>query len=180
MVGFPRRRRVVSSTPPPARRVPVVGGDRPPPPTRVRGESFERGRVFALFGGRGVGKSTLVRVANEETVTPTAAVLWDGNPDIADLVAMERRRGAEVIFLDGCPRNVEDVQWLYDERIVAPGFGGAVVRVDRNAVVDPEFGRTLGEVEARILDLSMPYFVVRNDDLERAVVDLLCRAGVTK
>jgi len=180
MVAYPRRRRapVVSSKPPAARRVPVVGGDRPPAPTKVRGESFEKGRVFALFGARGAGKSMLCRVVDEETETPTALVTW--GPDAADLVTAARKKGVAAIFLDGCPQSVDDVQWLYDERVVAPGWGGAVVRVDRNAVVDAQFQRVLGEIEARILDLSMPYFVIRNDSLEQAVVDLLCRVGIVR
>lgn len=177
MVHFPRRR----AAPPPARRVPVVGGDRPPAPARVRGESFEPGRVFALFGGRGTGKSTLARVVHEETETATALISWTGDPEAVEAeVTATRKRGVEVIVLDGCPTSVDDVQWLYDERLVAPAFGGAVVQVVRNAAVDPSFGARLNALEARILDLSMPYFVVRNDDLERAVVDLLCRAGVVR
>lgn len=170
--------------------MPVVGGDRPPPPTRVRGEEFLKGRVFALFGGHGVGKSALLRViadAAETSVAVLASMEAEHEEQqaveravVADIVADKRRGGAEVIFLDGCPRDVDDVQWLYDERLVAPAWGGCLVRVDRNAVVDPVFARALPAIEGRIHDLSMPYFVIQNDDLERATVHLLCRAGVTK
>jgi hypothetical protein len=170
--------------------VPRIGGDRPPPPTRVRGESFEKGRVFALFGGHGVGKSALLKIiagAAETGVAVIAAMEADEESQqeveravVADIVADKRRGDAEVIFLDGCPRSVDDVQWLYDERLVAPAWGGCVVRVDRNAVVDTAFARALPAIEARLRDLSMPYVVIQNDDLERAVVNLLCRAGVTK
>lgn len=185
MVRYPKRPPVVSSMPPPARRVPVVGGPRPPAPTAVVGESFEKGRVFALFGGRGVGKSAMLRVVKDAAETPLAVIdgFLTGAPDERDLIleaVAEARKTHEVVFLDGCPRTPDEVQWLYDERLVAPAFGGCVVRVDRNAIVDLPFTRALAEVEARIVALSMPYFVVRNDDLEQAVVHLLCRSGITK
>ncbi|APU88911.1 hypothetical protein Rctr197k_099 [Virus Rctr197k] len=185
MVRYPRRAPVVSDRPPPARRIPVIGGDRPPPPTLVRGESFEKGRVFALFGARGVGKTAVLNVVVDACKTKLARVTGfvTGAPDERELVLEEvesaRKDGAEVVFLDGCPNTVQDVQWLYDERLVAPAFGGCVVRVERNAVVpDESFRSRLRTVEEHIIALSMPYFVLRNDDLERTVVHLLCRSGV--
>lgn len=180
MAGFARGRGPrVSSTPPPARRVPVVGGERPPAPARVLGESYEPGRVYALFGACGVGVSTLCAIADEETQTKTARIRGGGEfIEVERAIWAARRRGAEVIWLEHCPVGVDDVQWLYDERLVAPGWGGAIIRVVRNAVAVPVTG--LAAIEERIIALSLPYFVVRNDDLERGVVELLSRAGVTR
>ena len=190
MVSFPRRRRpppTVSATPPPARRVPIVGGSRPPPPTIVRGgESFEKGRVVALFGGLRTGKSALLRIIADAAQTPVAVVdgFLVGNEEEKEIILERieelRANGTEVIFLDGCPRNAEEAQWLYDERLVAPAFGGVVVRVDRNAAPDLRFANRLGAIEERLVALSMPYFVLKNDDLERSAVQLLCRSGVVK
>lgn len=167
MVGFPQRRRTS-----------VVVGGRPPVPTHVQG-AFAKGRVYALFGGRGVGKSTLCRIVREASEHEVVVFTGGGDAD-TDAIARARKDGCEAVLLDGMPASVDEVQWLYDERLVAPVFGGAVIRVDRNAVVDRGFAERLGAVEARILDLSMPYFTVRNDDLERCVVDLLRRIGVTR
>lgn len=172
----------VSATPPPARRVPVVGGDRPPVPHHgsVPEELKERGRVVALFGAPGSGVSTLGRVAHHATHTPTALIERGDLAEMERAVEAERLRGSDVVFLEHCPRTVEDVQWLYNKRFVAPAFGGALIRVVRNAVVEHAYDALLSRLEERIFALSMPYFVIRNDDLEQGAVDLLLRSGVTR
>lgn len=140
----------------------------------------ERGRVVALFGARQVGKSTLAHIVHEESETATT-LIQHGTPEaVYEQVRTARKAGAEVILLDGCPGSPDEVQWLYDERLIAPAWGGQLIRIDRNAVVDLVFMRGLAAIETRIQALSMPYFTVRNDDLERGVIDLLRRAGITR
>lgn len=140
------------------------------------GESFEPGRCFAFFGPAGCGAGTILRALHEESETKTAFV--EAGDAILSKVETARKNSAEVVLLDGLPVGENDVQWLYDERLVAPGWGGGIIRVDRHAVVDHEFSARLVAIEARIRDLSMPYFVVRNDDPERAAVDIACRIGL--
>lgn len=175
---FPRRG-VFVGAPPPPRRVPIVGGERPPPRARVSrevAESFEPGRAFAIFGPRGAGISTLLRVLHEESETPTALLTL--SPQLEDEVEAERARGAEVLLIDGAPTSAEDVQRIYDARIIAPGWGGGVIRVDRNAVVDRDFPARLLPIEQRIRDLSLSYFLVHNDDIEQAAINLASRIGL--
>jgi hypothetical protein len=140
-------------------------------------EAFEPGRVFALFGAQGVGVSTLARTLHEESETPTGLVTV--GEDLEPDVTAARKGGAEIIFVDGI-RDAEDVQTLYDLRLVAPGWGGGLIRVDRNAIVDREWPARLLVIEERIRALSMSYFVVHNDDAERAAIDIACRVGLLR
>ena len=167
---------------------PTVGGERPPP--RLRGRARGRagagagaatmpGRVVAVFGPQRAGVTTLCRVACSAARTPCRLVedglLWD---DVERAVLAARSDGAEVVFVDGYPRDVHDVQWLYNKRFVAPGWGGLLVRVRREAVLDHAFEASLPALETRIQLLGQPYFVVRADDAVQGAVDLLVRSGV--
>jgi energy-coupling factor transporter ATP-binding protein EcfA2 len=174
----------------PARRIrePVVSA-RPVIPLhgRIRGEQ-ERGRVIAVFGARGVGKSTLIKVAHEESETATVVVVrGELLPDdrifqrimLEEAVTAAQSGGAEVVFLDGMPGSVEEVQWLYDMRFVSP-VSGAMVRIERNVVRDDAFLKTLHGIDERAVALAMPYFVVRSDDAVVGVADLLARSGIER
>lgn len=186
---FPKGRRLraptVSSQPPPARREPVIGG--PFTPTAILGdaESFPYGRAYAFVGPKGSGKSTIARIIADasELGIRVFSDLEEAGEAIDRMRALTTKEGEDgaggVVIVDAL-RSVEDVQRLYNLRLVAPGWGGAVVRVMRNAVVDRAFDSALASIEARILDLSLPYFVLRNDDLEQSVIEFCRRAGVVR
>lgn len=139
--------------------------------------------MFAVFGPRGVGVSTLLRVVDEESATPTLRLgLRPGaTPDeldrLEEAVEDARKRKVEAIFLDGVPASADEVQWLYDAHIIGVDHG-SVVRVDRNVVVDPSYTARLTDIEARLVALSLPYTVIRADDSEQAVIHMLRLSGV--
>jgi hypothetical protein len=138
-------------------------------------EAFTHGRVFAVFGPPGAGVTTLVRSLLAES-TAASGIMWAD-----DIEARRKTTNAEVFFLDGYPKTVDDVQRLYDDRWTAPGFGGAIVRVERAALpraAHAAFWRALDAVEARIFFLGIPYFVLHNDVPTRAVIELAGRTGL--
>jgi Fe-S cluster assembly ATPase SufC len=135
----------------------------------VQGVEVESGRVIAVFGPRGVGKTTLLRVIHEEATTRSGIISVSDVFEDQHLGALEaeverhRKHGSEVIFLEGLPATPDHVQWLYDSRFVTPA-GGAVARMSRNAVVDLRFQEALPAIESAIQALSLPYTVVHADD----------------
>jgi hypothetical protein len=147
------------------------------------------GRLICLFGPPGSGVSTIARILHDASELKTA-VLEPDFDDFVDQVALLRRTGAQVIFVDGFPKSEEGVQYLWDNRLVHAGEG-AIVQV----MTDPELilhRRTatmggieawyeqLGSIEEFIRRYDMPYFTIHNDDLENAVGDLARRASVTR
>lgn len=158
------------------------------------------GRVICLFGPPGSGVTTILRILTEAASARTALL----KPDFGVLRDQVRGIVAEAVFVDGFPKcgkkpNLEpsgpdEIQYLYDNRIVYPG-SGAVVRVN----VDPELlirsGRaTSGGIEAwfaglpalesHIRVLNLPYFSIHNEPgeegLTQAVADLARRSSVLR
>lgn len=158
----------------------------------------QKGRVVAVIGPPMVGTSLICRGLHEECETKTA--ILHGRPDPAELKQL-RESGTEVVFLDGFPTTPQELQWLNDERILS-GAEGAVVRVqaDRLGVLNRlqarevitgeavelfhegwgAFNAHLGALEERIRELSIPYFVIPNDELEVAFGELAKRSGITR
>jgi len=169
----------MSSTPPPARRLPFVSA-RPPGPVAARHASYEEQRAYAVIGPSGVGVSTLLRVVHEESRTPTHVFgPVRGEIDWAMDWTRAHEHGERVIFIDGLPRDAGDVQWLYDSRLVLPwAGGGAIIRVERDAVLDVDYQARLVHIEAKARELSLPIVVIRNEDPEQAVVALLSESGI--
>lgn len=170
----------MSSTPPPARREPTVSARPPAGPARARRDSYEPQRVYAVIGPRGVGVTTLLRVVHEESRTPTNVLAPKREEiDFAWSWMQAHAQGEHVVFIDGLPRDAADVQWLYDSRLVLPWAGaGAIIRVERDAVLDPDYQARLVEIELKARELSLPVVVIRNEDPEQAVVALLAESGI--
>ena len=178
MVGLIRGRGPrPGATPPAAKRMPVVGGDRPPPVIKRPKRDLERGRVVSFFGPPGTGIDRILLAVHEECTTPTALVVAHDELDQVDSQVLEFQQSVDVVLLDGLPRSVEDVQWLYDRRYVSPA-GGQLVRVSRNAVHNPAFEASLPALEAAIIALSLPYTVVFTDDPVSAAAGILSLAGI--
>jgi hypothetical protein len=168
------------------------GRKRKPTRPKVPQNELVPGRCVALFGPPQAGTSLLARVVQDETKTDT--VLLKGRPD-PDVILRARKRGVKVIFFDGFPQTVDDVQELFDQRWVT-NIEGAVIRtvVDRGTVlrrleVPPwdleEFHESwaryesgLREMEERIRALSLPYFCIQLEDTEAALGDLARRCGI--
>jgi hypothetical protein len=143
-------------------------------------------QVVAMFGPPGVGISTMARVLHGATFTPTTIV----TPDFGDLMEAVANCGTRVAFIDGFPRSVEGVQYLYDQRLVTPAEG-LIVRVfadtelilRRAAKTTPPmlgaFHEQVSAIEAHIQRLALQgrYTVIPNDDLETAVGILARRIG---
>lgn len=204
MVGYANPRRRKQRPQPGQGQGPIVA---PEPPLPRRGYADPRaaaeptrGRVVAVFGPPGSGVSTLVRCLCDAAETRTA-VLQPGEGDLEDEV---RRLRADVIFLDGfppCKRGADGlitgpdaIQYLYDRRLVFPGYG-AVVRVAFDPELSIRQGRAtpggvhawfagLSATEQHIRMLGLPYFVVHNEPgergLEMAVGELARRASVLR
>lgn len=155
------------------------------------------GRVIAVIGPPMVGVSTLCEILHDTCKTPTQVI--KGRPD-PDQVNSYRKEGTEVIFLDGFPETPEDVQMLFDERMLS-GTDGALIRVsaDRGAVFRrlEETGvvqgagfeamhegwsvwmARLGPLEERARELSIPCYGVFNEDLLAGLVELSKRSGIS-
>jgi energy-coupling factor transporter ATP-binding protein EcfA2 len=162
----------------------------------------ERGRLVCVFGPPGCGVTSIIECLNDAFVGTRTAIL---KPDFGDLEQQARGIRAEVLFVDGYPHcgkaddrgnffGPEAVQYLYDKRLVFPGFG-ALVRV----MNDPEilirrgsatpagveaFYQGLPATEERIRLLNLPYFVIHNEPNEegllKAVLDLAKRASISR
>ncbi len=160
----------------------------------------ERGRLVCVFGPPGAGCSTLIDVLARACETRTAIL----RPESGDLEEQVRAIRADVVFLDGYPychrdekgiiNGPEAVQYLYDRRLIFPGFGG-LVRVAADPELSVRQGRAtaggihawfgaLPAVEERVRLLNMPYFVVHNEPgpegLETAVGELARRASIQR
>lgn len=121
----------------------------------------------------------MLKIAHEESETPTALIPAEVRELVEHHVTTARKNGAQVVFIDGMPRTAEDVQWLYDQRYVYPG-SGALVRVDKHSVRDEAFLAALPAIDDRAVALSLPYFVVRAEDIEVAILDILARSGIER
>jgi hypothetical protein len=147
------------------------------------------GRVIAVFGPPGAGTSTIIQCLADVSELRTAVLRPDFGT-LSDQIDDIRRTAAAAIFIDGFPNSAEGVQYLHDNRFVCAGEGAIVrVQVDPELVVQRKsaslegitaWNNKLAEIEDRIRVLNMPYFMIHNDDLEQAVIDLTRRANVTQ
>jgi len=155
----------------------------------TRGTSAEKGRVIALFGPPGAGLTALAHVIRDASNLDIAVLRDTEEQALPERADFARMLGAAVVIMDGFPSFPEDIKKLYDARLVYPG-SGAVVRV----VTDPElcvrrgyktpdevlaFNKRLPLIEEAIRGFNLPYYVVHNDDLEQAALDLAKRAQIT-
>jgi hypothetical protein len=153
---------------------------------RRRAAGRERGRVLAVFGPPEVDVASILQDLTESARvrTKSVAVLEPAASFQAFEAEIEgvRRRGAEVIFLDGFPGRADDVQWLYDTRFVAPAYGGALVYLHPSTTRDalPHDAHRLArlEIEVRALQLSTPCLHIPADDPAFACERLIAEAGL--
>ena len=206
----PRRRSRKSRRPIPGTGAAPVPSNEPPrrgpdphrantqwgPPIVERQIEAERGRVVALFGPPGVGKSTMLACLGDSSELKTFTV--EASSTLEEDVQEAREDGAAVVFIDDAVLCAQDVKRLYDARFVYPG-AGALVRV----VVDPAlipkrvggltaaetlalqrrvlaFNQAMPEIEEAIRVFGMPYYTIHNDDLTTAVLDLAKRGHITR
>lgn len=154
--------------------------------SRIAGVAPEPGRVVAVWGPPRCGASLLAdSVAGAAQRAAVVRASFD-----ADLDAAVRSASADLVILD-MPMTPDRVQYLWDRRLVYPG-SGALVRVIaserdcRERGAHPEavnlWWRELPKVEARIRELSMPYFCVHHEPGEDGAVQaafaLARRAGL--
>jgi len=179
---------VPSDRPPQRGAAPHVANTPYGPPLKEARARAEKGRVVALFGPPGVGKSAILACLTE----PSELELFIVEPSstLEEDVEEAQSSGAEVVFLDGAVKSAADVKRLYDQRYVYPG-AGAIVQV----VADPEliarrasvlhkdytaYRQALPEIEDAIRVFGLPYFTIHNDDLLQAVLDLADRVQIDR
>ena len=179
----------VPSDRPPQRGAEPWTGDAPFGLPRKQAQAHaEKGRVAALFGPPGVGKSAILACLADSSGLETFII--EGSSALEEDVEEARASGPEVIFLDDVVYNGTDVKRLYDLRLVYPG-AGCIVQV----IADPEliarrasvltrdyeaYRRALPEIEDAIRVFGMPYFTLHNDDLLQAVLDLAHRVQIDR
>lgn len=147
----------------------------------------------------------MLRILQEVAETPVSVSYGCDAEAMVEEVEQRVMKGlgaASVLLLDGVPRNVEDVEWLWNTRLVHADRG-AVIRIvaSRDAVEGrlrahralPEgrvldtfreawrrFEDGLSPIEAAIRRYDLPYFCVPNTELDAAIAELARRSGVTR
>lgn len=122
--------------------------------------------VIAVFGA--AHRSELISVLHDASLL-NIAVYADELPDEDSIHYM-----TDIVFLDGIPRNADDVQTLAALGWILPGGPGAVVQV----YGDDDAGTTDG-IEDAVRLHSLPYYGI-SGDVETAVAELARRAGIRR
>lgn len=144
-----------------------------PKPKPKQSRKAEPGRVVALFGARGSGLSTIVRVLSDASKKDCRIVHWPYD----DLYERSFNSEGEVIFID-CVRNAADVKHLVEERLVDGASQGRIVQVMRPDVEPLEelnaWNQRRIQIEEMIHTYSLPYFTLMNGtgDLEAPIAEL--------
>jgi hypothetical protein len=153
-------------------------------------------RAIAVFGPPSCGVSSILECLCRASETPMQVVPYIGPASI--VAAREALEHVDVVFLDvdGGLFGAADVQALVDNRLIHHGAPGAVIRIHApdaevlerassrpGYVTDTDlqlWSRSVPEVERRIRDHNLAYFMLPNVDLAEAVEQLALRAGVTR
>lgn len=153
-------------------------------------------RVVVVFGPPSVGASTVIDTLCKASETSTTIVPYCGRESI--LEAQEILDYVEVVFLDvdGGIFEADDVQRIVDNRLVYNSSPGAIIQVqapdevilerarDRPGYINEEtlrdWRRGLSQLEARIRQHTLTYFMIPNIGLAEAVEQLALRSNISR
>lgn len=168
-------------------------------PPKPRMADATKGRLVLLYGPPASGVSTAAEVLAEASENDIYVVPWDGDvsrgvADIQDCL----RNGADVVLVDVASGFLlpEDIQTLIDEGLIWNKAGCAIrLHVDAEECASRakqgqkeeipseesvrEWGRGMLDVEDKLRQHSIPYFMVPAFDLAETVRLIALRANIT-
>ena len=183
------------------------------------------GRIIGVFGLPCSGKTTIIKALMESSRELMAHIstgdiarklsdvnelanMADGNlfsdedkmrSELLSMINKRKSQGAEVIFLDSCPRFDDQVHWMISQQLVGPDEG-CLIKITGDNLIDRAKERMrddqdatdkltkkivtqskfIDSMERAIFYYSIPYFTIMNHDLEHAVRQLAKYAGLRK
>ena len=119
----------------------------------------------------------------------------------AEMVEKRRKHGAEIVFLDGCPRFDDQVKWLLEQQFIGAETG-CLVKIEsdvyesierakqrnRDEQDKTEFllkkiekhSQMIAQMERLISYYAIPYYTIPNTDLFQATKTLAKYVGLRK
>lgn len=184
------------------------------------------GRIIGVFGVPCSGKSTLIETLVQSSKEIIAHIktgdiarrlstevemehMAQGNlfpfedrmrEEILKMVTKRKSQGAELVFLDSCPRFDEQVKWMLDNQMAGTEEDGCFIKVigenlrlraehrmrddqdelDKLALKIEKQEKMIDQMEKVIFQYSVPYYTVMNSDLIKAASHLAKIVGLRK
>lgn len=183
------------------------------------------GRIIGVFGLPCSGKSTVIKAIVESSSEIIAHIstgdiarrlstdteikcMAEGNlfpledkirDEILSVVTKRQSQGAEIVFLDGCPRFDEQVQWMLDNQMAGEG-AGILIKIEGDHLLeraklrmrDDQDGidriqkkiiaqqSMINSMEKVIFRYGLPFYTIMNIDIVHAATQLAKIIGLKK
>ena len=191
----------------------------------MKNQTGPSGNIVGVFGLPCSGKSTIINalisssrtlmasissgdIARRLSTTADTKHMADGNlfpfegplrAEILSTIDKRRIAGAEVIFLEGFPRTVDQIHWLLDNGLAGYGSGCLIkiegdnlferaVQRNRDFQDDPALlkkkidkqAAEISKMEELIFKVGIPYQVIMNVEITNAVQQFAKYLGIRK